>query len=100
MFKNLEKTINITGYNTQHTLAEKMFSATFRCCNCKHIQECADVEKCTFVKYIQDRITDTVYECKTVNPQLTIILNNPDACQKAMRTIIRAKKLRSYSKDR
>ena len=89
------RNIVIKGYQTNNTIAEKVFDSTFHCNKCKNIWDCKNARDCTFVKYISDRISSSVFNYNTKNPELTIVLNNLDECVKALQTIKRAKKLRS-----
>ena len=93
---NCEKTITIVGYNVSSPEKQILFTTAFQCIKCKHVQNCVSPKDCNFINYIRQRVPNTVYNYKLDNPVLNIIIVNSNGDTHALRTIVRAKRLRTF----
>lgn len=93
---NRDKTISIIGYDVSTSEKQVSFKVSFRCIKCKHVQNCVNPQDCNFINYIKQRVPNTVYNYELNNPVLSINIANSGDDTRALRTIIRAKKMRTF----
>ncbi|MBQ8042369.1 MAG: hypothetical protein IJ273_03470 [Alphaproteobacteria bacterium] len=93
---NLTKTISIVGYDVSSDEKQLLFKTSFQCIKCKHVQNCASPKDCNFINYIRQRVPNTVYNCNLDDPVLNISIANSGGDVHALRTIVRAKRLRTF----
>lgn len=96
MLKNANRVINITGYDVSDVHAETVFTTSFHCAKCKKLYQCGGAKNCEFIKYIQTRVANATYSYDLPTPTLSILLPNFAACNDAIKTIKRAKRLRTF----
>ena len=96
---NTDRVVTIVGYDVSQETKDILFRTSFHCNRCKHVQNCINPQDCNFAQYICQRIPSTVYKYDLETPVLNINIVNANDETHALRTIARAKKLRTIKPE-
>lgn len=91
----LDKTNRFINVCVKNMHDHTIFTAEFRCNNCKHFVNCPDMAACDFATYLTARLPQTTHtygkNCMSVNVRTRTM----DDYNRAIQTINRAKRLRT-----